>query len=295
MVDYGLKIMKDGYGITDNDIRNILMSSKYPMLKYHSDNTNYCTFNAGDSHKYVDFSHSLGYVPAFVPYFKYNGKIYNINATGGDGPGGNVHAYSFSDSSKVRCGLIFGGLAYKQYVNPTWPAGMDDIDLYTEHFGTYGFIYTGNYSGNDQGGAMRFFTSIPQGATVVSATLNYIFAIKGSSGQMKLRIWGINEDNTGDFTSNPLSRSKTSAYTDIDVNIASNTSVNINVASIVQEIVNRGGWSPGNAIGFVLLDNGSDDNAYAAEGTGGSTNLLSCGGPSMNVDFRCIIFKDKIA
>lgn len=296
MVDYGIKVMKAGYGVTNSDIRNILMSSKYPMFKYFSDNSGSVTFNPGDSHKYIDFTHNLGYVPAYISYFKYNGVIFNINATGANGPGGSVNAYSWADTTKVRAGFIFDGLVYGQRVTPVWPATIANVNLYDEDFGTYGSMWSGKWVADSMNGAIRFPNlSIAQSETIVSASLHYIFAGQNTTGHLRIRTRGIDEDNTADFTSNPLSRPQTTAYTDNDADLASNDRIGIDVKSIIQEVTTRGGWSTNNAIGFFVFDNSSDNDAWAFEVGGGESYLETISGSPMNVEFRVIIFTDKVA
>ena len=83
MGKYGIILSKTGYDIDDPDIRNILMSSEYSMLKYHSDNSASITLHHGDTSKYVDIPHNLGYVPAFIVYYELSSavnRIFNINA-----------------------------------------------------------------------------------------------------------------------------------------------------------------------------------------------------------------------
>jgi len=64
--------MKAGYSVTNTDIRNLILSSKYTMLKYHSDTTANLTITAGNTSGYVDFTHNLGYVPAFIAYVQHS-------------------------------------------------------------------------------------------------------------------------------------------------------------------------------------------------------------------------------
>jgi len=72
MGDYGIKVMKEGYSINDTDIRNILLSSKYNMLKYHIDTTGNLTVTAGNTSGSINFAHSLGYIPIFLAYVQHS-------------------------------------------------------------------------------------------------------------------------------------------------------------------------------------------------------------------------------
>lgn len=103
MADYGIKVMKTGSPVTDTDIRNIAFSSKYTMLKYHSDSTVTVTITAGNTSGSVDVTHSLGYVPAFIAYVQIN-NFETINRMLPFGvPGNPFVAFAYVNSSIVRC------------------------------------------------------------------------------------------------------------------------------------------------------------------------------------------------
>lgn len=103
--------------------------------------------------------------------------------------------------------------------------------------------------------------TIPQGATINSAkiTLN---PIQNDADTPDVTIKGIDEDNTASFSSDPTGRDTTTATvnwtipsTTEDVPIDSPS-----IVTIVQEIVDRVGWTSGNAMGFLIDDNGSASN-----------------------------------
>lgn len=128
-----------------------------------------------------------------------------------------------------------------------------------------------NFGTGSTSGALRFQNvGISHGQSINFCRLVYKYAGVGgaSSGSWKHTVKGIDEDNTASFSSgNPLGRSKTSAS--ITINEGRPTSggtKEYDVRSIVQEIVNRGGWSSGNAIGITFEDNGTDSQvgAYAS-------------------------------
>jgi len=124
-----------------------------------------------------------------------------------------------------------------------------------------GFFDVGynNSIGQTYNGALRFQdVSIPQGATVISAELQIKVAVRNGSDPILAKVWGIDEDNTANFSSSPMGRTKTTAsnthyYTDSGTGWFS-----IGVTNVVQEIVDRAGWSSGNDIGFIVEDNGTD-------------------------------------
>jgi len=105
MTNYGIKVVEEGADIETNDIREILLSSKYSMLKYYSSNISEVELSPGDTEVYVDFNHTLGYVPAYISYYFFEGKFYFINLP--RSADFNSYAYSYADSSKIRCGLAF--------------------------------------------------------------------------------------------------------------------------------------------------------------------------------------------
>lgn len=107
------------------------------------------------------------------------------------------------------------------------------------------FLNAVNYS------AVRFTNvTVPQGTTITSAYLT-LTAYQTDTDTVDQRIRGFAEDNTANFSSDPSGRSKTSAQrTQNQAGITNNQTYTYDVTAIVQEIVNRGGWSSGNALGF---------------------------------------------
>jgi len=134
-------------------------------------------------------------------------------------------------------------------------------------------FYNGILFGDAHTSVIRFSSvTIPQGSTINSATLKGYTSSANISGTVRMKIYGIDEDNTATLTSDPTGRTKTTAAADWDISInpgtASHTSPSI--VSVLQEIVNRGGWLSGNSLGFIIVDDGSDSNKeqgwYSYEG-----------------------------
>lgn len=117
-----------------------------------------------------------------------------------------------------------------------------------------------SFVGNVVRSAYRFINvNIPGDAVINSATLTLIGASTDSS-TVYTKLYGIDEDNTANFTNDPVGRSTTTANIDWDFSggiTAESTYVSSDITSIVSEIVTRGGWSSGNAMGFVHTDDGS--------------------------------------
>lgn len=138
-------------------------------------------------------------------------------------------------------------------------AGSEPDNYWHKRFGgDDGFCFVGDEFGGGQDGAIRF-PGVTGSGNCNEAQLYFRVGFASSnSGQMDLNIRGIDEDNTGLFTGDPFGRSTTDALIQW---ILSRPSVgsfaNINVTSIVNEIRNRGGWSSGNAIGFLIYESGN--------------------------------------
>lgn len=160
----------------------------------------------------------------------------------------------------------------------------NELIYYVSTSSNYAFEYEGTiFQGNiacavgrslydsaqrDVNGALRFTgVAIPQGTSVNMAEVHYYVNSNGDGdGYVRMRTYGIDEDNTANFSSLPFGRTKTSAYNDNDFNGAGEGGyVTIDVGSVVNEIVGRGGWSSGNAMGFVFDDRGSEDDNYLSD------------------------------
>jgi hypothetical protein len=121
---------------------------------------------------------------------------------------------------------------------------------------------------------MRFTgISVPRGATITNAYIQFQ-AIKTNSEATSLTVRAQSADSPATFTtanSNISSRPVTAAsvpwtppaWTQVNERgVAQRTP---NIAAIVQEIVDRGGWSPGNALVLVISGTGLR-RAYAFDG-----------------------------
>jgi|TARA_Y100000310_G_scaffold110581_1_gene108956 hypothetical protein len=103
MTDHGIKVVEPGKAITSTDIRDLILSSQYTMLKYHSDNTASLTITAGDTEGSVDISHSLSDIPAYISYVELDWYDTTQRMLPFGVPGNPVVVFSSVDSSKVRC------------------------------------------------------------------------------------------------------------------------------------------------------------------------------------------------
>lgn len=140
-------------------------------------------------------------------------------------------------------------------------SGLDDAVKYGSSFdNASSWVSFGwwNYSDNN---AVRFVNvTIPKGYTILTAKVTGTIDYGSGTGTVRYRVWGIDEDNTSNFSSDPFARTTTTAYADWTITNPTKPATydSPSLVNIVQEIVNRDGWSSGNAMGFFFLDNGSD-------------------------------------
>jgi len=129
------------------------------------------------------------------------------------------------------------------------------------------------YLGTVVKSAFRFTNvSIPQGATISLATLT-LTASSTDTDTIGAIVFCIDEDNTADFSSDPTTRTTTTTSHDLSVSgISADEEKVITVTEAVQEVIDRVGWSSGNALGFMTSDDTtSNDNIIGFYGYSGST------------------------
>jgi hypothetical protein len=129
----------------------------------------------------------------------------------------------------------------------------DGYDVNSTWYGS-GKPYFGQYEGDDETGGLRFTNiTIPQGETINYAIISLY--ITNGAGDPRLNVYGDDVDDAGAFSSSdlPSNISKTTAVTSFEPETLE--AHNIDVTSIVQEIVNRAGWSSGNDIRFGFFNN----------------------------------------
>lgn len=127
-------------------------------------------------------------------------------------------------------------------------------------FPTASTISTGEGSiSGDLTTAVRFTNiTINQGTTISSAKITFQ-ASSTDTKNVLTKVYGIDEDDTATMSSDPTVRTKTTANTDWDLNgiTTGNNYDATGLTAIVQEIINRGGWTQGNSIGFLIVNDGS--------------------------------------
>jgi hypothetical protein len=128
---------------------------------------------------------------------------------------------------------------------------------------------------------MRFTgLNIPQGATITSAYVQFQ-ADKTSTGSASVTIRGHDTDDAGTFTSasDVTSRPQTTAsvgwspssWTAGQAGAAQQTP---DISAVIQEIVDRSGWSSENDLALILLNGGGERAAESYDGLPASAPLL---------------------
>lgn len=191
------------------------------------------------------------------------------------GAGQGTHTVTGSSATSLPS-LTTSGTGTQTITGATEAGGTTELNLAVsassdDAFENAGTVTFGGWPTNPAADAtnkwigLRFQNvAIPAGVTVVSATLEVVPSASGD--EPDVTIFGIAEDDTETFaaSSNNISgRPRTSAsvaWSNADLGADDATYFAApDLASVVQEIVDRAGWVSGNALGFVIRG-GSDSN-----------------------------------
>ncbi len=135
--------------------------------------------------------------------------------------------------------------------------------------GTYlARIEIGRNSANTWHGGFRWTgVNVPQGATITTAKLDVLIIPTVWAGYV-VGVYCEDADNAAAFSGShrpsqvtPTTAKSTISASDQTIGTAQ-TTVPITVTSLVQEIVDRTGWSNGNAMNFVMLNEAGGAGAY---------------------------------
>lgn len=128
-------------------------------------------------------------------------------------------------------------------------------------------LFEVEYYGGLYNGSFRFTgVTIPAGATITSAKITFTTnSYGGPTNQLYLKIIGVDEDDTAEYVTSPIdtarTRTHTTASVDWDPNITFTTQYQTydtaDFTSVVQEIIDRGGWASGNDLGIYIYDDGT--------------------------------------
>jgi hypothetical protein len=139
--------------------------------------------------------------------------------------------------------------------------------------------------------------TVPQGATITSATVILIprNAVTGTITNVHGTWFGVDEDNVAQFSDGGIEAlsgafTPTTASTNFDPTtwvVDDPDDQTYDITSIVQEIVNRAGWSSGNAMALVLLDDSTanGNSARAWDFTDGNTPSSSSAGSKLTITY----------
>lgn len=198
-----------------------------------------------------------------------------------------------SHNDGTLCSGVFDNVTVLENTNTSVTASaristsIDDVEE-----GPDGTIYTGSsdieliyddYNGGDQVVGLRFTgMDIPQGANITSANIQFT-CDETNSGSASLTIKGHDVDNSSAFTTatnNVSSRTTTTAsvsWNPADWNTvgeAGSAQMTPDLSSVVQEIVNRSGYSSNSALSFIITGAG-ERTAESYDGSSASAALLT--------------------
>ena len=288
-----MKILKQGASDDSVDISDYRFHSKFSMLKYHSDTIQTMTINAGDTEKIISFAHGLNYIPENIGFIADNNFIFQLPYRKATISGIDDHFFIYADDTNIY-------IKYKSpipHLQETYYADGNE-NFWSTFFSSNSSCFVGKVGSNGTSGALRFtLIGLDKNESIISAYINYYVGSKGSnSNYLRLKTYGIDEDNTTGFN-DPMGRTKTTAYTNqTTICPPIGEHFTIDVRSQIEEINSRAGWVNGNAMGFLIYDDGSNDdvNAYDSNSSIDSRLVIQKSGSTV-YSFRIIVFKDKIA
>lgn len=311
-MDYGIKVSQPGYDVKTASPDQLVFSSQYRTLRVKQQGSGVITHSGGRT---ITIPHNLGYVPYFLvhttpdkvsgflgdqnsyfipPYVPFIGGACHIDR--------EIITYADDTNLYIKLGADFG----YNFAG----TGIVDGDYAYQYSGSGGGWIDGNFAIGDRGNplenvdaAIRFQgVGISQGQNVLEATIGISVTERGGGEVIKYILRGIDEDDTGNFnypSGYPFGRPQTSAQSQAD---ASNPSVPgieyQGVTNIVQEIVDRGGWSSGNHMGFFFFNNNTADGSWWGNG---DDNCVYCSCSFLRVlldnvlsNYKYTIFYNKI-
>jgi len=265
MANYGLKVSRVGYDVKTADPDELVFSSKYKTLRVKQQGSGTVTESGGRT---VTIAHNLGYVPMFLVHgsgdtgFGASSSNYYINPytpviTGGEYLRRQVRSYADSTNLYITLGNDFGW-KYAGTEREENNYGFESDPGYNVGGCAVGRDDDNNWGSED--GALRF-NGVAVSSSVYKAELAFYIDARLGSGDVKTVIYGIDEDDTNDFGSSPFGRDRTSnSNTETcDSGISAGDTWAVTVTSIFNEIVGRGGWSSGNNMGFLYIDNSTEN------------------------------------
>ena len=287
----GIRVAKPGYAVETASPKRLVFSSEYATFRVQQQGSGTITHTGGRT---ITIPHNLGYVPVFLVHGTLAGDsnyyILPSTNTGTIITPTETTAWATADSTNL-------------YINVDSDYGFVTFnvnDAFEESGGTLrGFFgYGHNFAGlGDMKGALRFGSvAIAKNASIYDSSIGIHVDYRYGSSQMYCAMYGIDEDNTADFSSTPLGRPKTTARARPEANPSVGQTLWFGCTNQVQEVVNRGGWSSGNNMGFIFQEDGGDQ---SPDGNGfysdvNSGHYLKVLDHDTLLNYKYTIFKDKI-
>jgi hypothetical protein len=288
---YGIKIAKPGKSVHSTDMRDLSLDlNRFSMFKLHSSGLASVTLNAGDTEASATVTHGLGYVPAFLVYYKRSDE--SVERLIPDIPYGvdfDFWPWAYATSSNI----VVGYSCKNQYNRINY-----NLSTVYNNSGSNGFAWIGNSSGNARDSGIQYKNiALSKDQSIDSASIDFKASDTGSGTQnIKMNIWGIDVDNLGDFGSD-LGLSRTTAtHSQEQSALNDGDHFGITVTNELREIIGRNNWVNGNNLGFYIFDNGtsSTGNNYVASYPDNLVVLSIIKTGSLTISFRVVIFKDRI-
>lgn len=298
-MDYGLKVSKPGFDVKTAADKDLVFSSKYFTPRVLVQGSGAITHTGGRT---VTIAHNLGYVPMYLvhgdisgvptvlPSGAYGPLPFTVNYSIGASikPDQNVLTWADEDNIYIKVGPDFG----YSYYTPNDVAEEDALGYARYYFG-----YGHNFDiFGDMNGAIRFGSVVvDRYATVYDASIGIKVTTRWGSDNMYIYMTGIDEDNTGDFSSNPFGRSQTSAQARPEANPSAGSTMWFGCKDQLQEVVNRSGWNSGNNFALMFRDDGPDGESPSGNGIFGSSgHYLKVLTINTLLNYKYTIFRDKI-
>lgn len=290
MSDHGLKISKPGVNVLEAEPEELVFSSKYKTMRIESRGSG--TVNSSVSSGLVTIPHRLGYVPMFMVHVDPN-QTGNYVMAPYKSTSGNQVLSTYADETNLYI------KATADTTTSTYTIGDIDDNMAREVSGVGTF--TGGWGvGQTSGGGIYYgavrFTGVAS-TNFISASLSLYIDTRDGTGDVKMTLWGIDEDNTAAFdTGTPATgRTKTTASDNLQSNFGAGNIWEFDATDQVAEIFGRGGWSSGNALGLQFWDNGTAvNNVYYQLGSGTNTTLEVVGSTSTVANYKYTIFKNQL-
>lgn len=291
MTDYGIKVSKPGYDVKTATPQQLVFSSKYPTLRIHSRGTGSVTHTGG---RISTIYHGLGYVPMFTVYAKGTGDSTMVRLPYVNDVNESIVS-AYADDENLYIEVVDDDFGYATHAN-------NDLGEETSGFGYVrgvARICRSHPSAGDSDCALRFTLNVAKNATIYDARLHFWVAERDGSSNMYWRVWGIAEDNTGDFSSDPLGRSVTTHSHRPEGNPSEDSYITFGIKDAMNDVTTRSGWATGNNFGLIMRrepefpdNNGMADYDDGAAYTGFSylTTLTN----DTLIDYKYTIFKDRI-